>query len=214
MKMIGITGPTGAGKTTALEVLRELGAEVINADALYHRLLAEDARLKSALTGAFGPEILDEAGRIDRRRLSGAVYPHRLEELNGLTHPVIAAAVDERLDKARRAGRIAAAIDAIALIESGLADRCGVVVSILAPPEVRLERIMARDGIEEGYARRRMAAQPPDRFFVEHSDYVLVNRQDDTPQTFAARALVLLEALVRERGGDIPVSLPAYERSF
>ena len=69
MKLIGITGPTGAGKTTALGALEELGTVIIDADAVYHRLLAESAALRAALAERFGREILDGAGGLDRKRL-------------------------------------------------------------------------------------------------------------------------------------------------
>jgi len=194
MKVIGITGPTGAGKTTALNALRALGAEVLDADAVYHRLLEESEGLKKALVEAFGGQILDGAGKVDRRRLSDAVYPDRLGELNGITHPFITTELDRRIEEARRAGRPAAAIDAIALIESGAGEKCDVVVAVLAPLELRVKRIMARDGIDEPYARRRVLAQKPDAFFREHCDHVLENLEGDTPEGFAARA----EALFRD----------------
>ena len=82
MTVIGITGPTGAGKTTALHALEQLGAVVLDADRVYHRLLAESPAMQTALVQAFGPDILDGDGAIDRKRLAGAVYPDRLEELN------------------------------------------------------------------------------------------------------------------------------------
>lgn len=159
MTVIGITGPTGAGKTTALHALEQLGAIVLDADRVYHRLLAESPAMQTALVQAFGPGILDGDGAIDRKRLAGAVYPDRLEELNQITHPLIITAVMEEVEKARTEGYPAAAIDAIALVESGLADRCDVVVSVLAPMEERIRRIMVRDGIDEAYARRRALAQ-------------------------------------------------------
>ncbi len=196
MKVIGITGPTGAGKTTALNALRSLGAVVLDADAVYHRLLEEDEGLRRALVGAFGENILDGEGKIDRRRLSDAVYPHRLDELNGLTHPAVVTATDREIAAAKAAGRPALAIDAIALIESGLAVRCDVVVAVLAPLELRVKRIMARDGIDEAYARRRALAQKPESFFRAHSAYVLENVEGDTPETFGARALALFEKLL------------------
>lgn len=196
MKTIGITGPTGAGKTTALNALRSLGAEVVDADAVYHRLLEESESLKKALTGAFGEEILDKMGKIDRRRLSQAVYPHRLEELNALTHPAILSEIAGLKRKAEGEGRAALAIDAIALIESGLGEWCDVVVAVLAPLEVRVRRIMARDGIDEDYARRRALAQKPDTFFRSHSDHTLENREGDRPEDFEERALLLFRALL------------------
>lgn len=196
MKIIGITGPTGAGKTTALNALRTLGAEVVDADAVYHRLLTGSGELKEILVGAFGEDILDEVGKIDRRRLSSAVYPHRLEELDALTHPIIVAEIRRLTREAEAQGRPAVAIDAIALVESGLARGCDVVVAVLAPLELRLRRIMARDGIDEDYARRRALAQKGEDFFRSHSDYVLENSETDTPETFGARALCLFREIL------------------
>lgn len=198
MKIIGITGPTGAGKTTALNALTALGAEVLDADQVYHRLLDTNEGLRARLVRAFGPDILDEAGKVDRKRLSAAVYPDRLEELNGLTHPVIVDELFRRAQLAQRAGRPAAAIDAIALVESGIAERCDVVVAVLAPLEVRIRRIMARDGIDEAYARRRALAQKGEDFFRSHADYVLENGEEDTPEAFAARCSALFAEILKE----------------
>lgn len=201
MKVIGITGPTGAGKTTALSALRDLGAEVIDADALYHDLLERDEGLKKALRAAFGEQIMDKMGKIDRKALAAAVYPGRLEELNAITHPAILSAIGEQVEQARKEGRPAVAIDAIALIESGLGERCDAVVAVLAPLELRVKRIMARDGIDEPYARRRAMAQKDDGFFRAHAGYVLENRADDTPERFQERAKALFETLLREGKG-------------
>ncbi len=199
LKIIGITGPTGAGKTTALNVLRDLGAEVLDADAVYHRLLEESLPLRQSLAAAFGSDILDGEGKVDRKKLSAAVYPDRLEELNALTHPAVVEEIFRLADRARADGRIAVAIDAIALVESGLAARCDVVVAVLAPLEVRIKRIMARDGIDEPYARRRALAQKDETFFRSHADYVLENREEDTAETFGARARALFETLLDVR---------------
>ncbi|MEA4954303.1 MAG: dephospho-CoA kinase [Pseudoflavonifractor sp.] len=196
MKVLGITGPTGAGKTTALNALRALGAEVLDADDVYHGLLTDSEAMKAALVSAFGTDILDGEGKIDRRRLAGVVYPNRLGELNELTHPYIMEELDRRIEQARQEGRPAAAIDAIALMESGAGAKCDAVVSVLAPEALRVKRIMARDGIDEAYALRRVRAQPSDEFFRSHSDYVLENTETDTPETFGARAKALFERLL------------------
>ena len=198
MKVIGITGPTGAGKTTALNALRELGAEVIDADAVYHGLLRENAEMKAALISAFGPGILDGDGQVDRKALAGAVYPDRLPELNGITHPFVVARVGRLVEAARKAGKPAAAIDAIALIESGLGETCDVIVSVLAPLEERIRRIMVRDGIDGDYARRRALAQKGEDFFRSHSDYVLENGKGDTPEAFGAEARALFQKILTE----------------
>lgn len=196
MRIIGITGPTGAGKTTALHALTDLGAEVLDADRVYHELLDSDIHMRSLLTRAFGSGILDENGKVDRRRLSAVVYPDRLEELNSLTHPIIVDELFRRSELARQRGCPAVAIDAIALIESGIAARCDAVVAVLAPLEVRIRRIMVRDGIDEDYARRRALAQKGEDFFRSHSDYVLENSGIDTPETFAQRARTLFQTLL------------------
>ncbi len=195
MKVIGITGPTGAGKTTALHVLRELGAEVIDADAVYHALLRENGGLKSALVSAFGERILNGVGEVDRKALAREAYPNRLPELNAVTHPFVVEEVDRRIAAARQEGR-SVAIDAIALIESGLAQRCDAVVAVLAPRELRLRRIMARDGIDEEYALRRVLAQQGDDFFRDNSDHTLENGVKDTEERFRERALELFRELL------------------
>ena len=105
MKVIGITGPTGAGKTTALHVLRELGAEVIDTDAVYHALLRENGGLKSALVSSFGERILNGVGEVDRKALAREAYPNRLSELNAVTHPFVVEEVDRRITAARQEGR-------------------------------------------------------------------------------------------------------------
>ena len=179
MKRIGITGPTGAGKTTALQALVELDAHIIDADAVYHALL------ESSSTRAW----------------SGVVFgdPAALAELNAITHRFILAEIDRQAAGAEEQGRSAVAIDAIALIESGLGETCGAIVGILAPRELRIRRIMAREGISEDYARKRVEAQQGDGFFRTHCDYLLENRADDTPEAFQARAKQLFEQILSNR---------------
>lgn len=196
MKVIGITGPTGAGKTTALKVLSALGAAVADADEVYHALLAENAEMKAGLVSAFGENILDKRGKIDRKKLSRAVYPDRLEELNAITHPYVVERMGQLLSLAEAEGKPIFAIDAIALMESGLSRWCDETVAVLAPEELRLRRIMVRDNIDEAYARRRMDHQKPEEFYRERCSRVLENSVEDTPEEFERRALELFRGIV------------------
>lgn len=192
MKIIGITGPTGAGKTTALHALTELEVEIIDADAVYHQLLEHSVSLREALCARFG-DISDQTGKIDRKKLGELVFTDEaaLLDLNAITHRFVGEEIDRLLAQAERDGKPAAAIDAIALIESGIGKKCGAVVGVIAPAELRVRRIMAREGISEDYARKRVSAQKDENFFRDHCDHILENGESDTPEAFQARAKAL-----------------------
>lgn len=199
MKIIGITGPSGAGKTTVLNVLEELGAAVIDCDALYHKLLREDTALLEGIRARFGPAVFDGEGKLDRKALGNVVFrdPAALAELNRLTHGAVLAALDQLLAQAEREGRKAAAIDAIALIESGAAEKCAVTVAVTAPAEARVQRLMAREGVSEDYARARIAAQKPDCFYEENCGFVLHN--DGTPEDCRRQARDLFHTILNPK---------------
>ena len=147
MTIIGITGPTGAGKTTALNELEKLGGVIIDCDAVYHELLKSNYTLQKELGARFGV-LTDENGVFDRKKLGAVVFhdPAALADLNAIAHRHVVMAVKEILVQAEAQNIPAAAIDAIALFESGLAELCDATVAITAPAEIRVERIMARRG--------------------------------------------------------------------
>ena len=159
MTVIGITGPTGSGKTTALAALERRGFEVVDCDALYYRLLQTSAALRRDLEAAFGPVCLPD-GSLDRRTLAARVFgdPEELERLNGVVYPAVYAAVEQKIRNSTRKG---VAIDAINLVESGIGRLCQVTVAVTADPAVRLARIMARDGLDRRRAQARIDAQKP-----------------------------------------------------
>ena len=196
MTVIGITGPTGAGKTTALGVLSELGGCILDADALYHQLLEEDTMLRAELEGRFGP-MTDANGRFDRKQLGAVVFHDRraMEDLNAITHPYMHQLFQKQLEWAAGKGYSLAAIDAIRLFESGADALCHCTLAIVAPALVRIDRIMAREGITRKYAAARVAAQQPDEFYTSRCDHVLHN--DTTNQNeFRDRARALFESIL------------------
>jgi len=173
MFIIGITGGTGAGKTTALRALGALGALALDADAVYHELLAGNAELNAELAARFPGA--QSGGAVDRKLLAGIVWNDQtaLLELNSIAHKYVGAEIDRRLSDWEAQGGAVAAIDAIALIESGIAGKCDIVVGVDAPVEARIKRIMRRDGIPREQAEMRVNAQKPAEFFREHCDYML-----------------------------------------
>ncbi|MBE6992253.1 MAG: dephospho-CoA kinase [Ruminococcaceae bacterium] len=179
MKIVGITGGTGTGKTTVLNYLKTLDAHVIDCDAVYHRLLKENKQLLADLEAAFGGVVKD--GELDRKALGAVVFSDEkaLQQLNEITHHYISEDVESQLERERAAGRNICAIDAIGLLEGGLKDRCDFTVGIVAPTELRVSRLMAREGITEEYARLRIDAQKPNEYFIENCDYTLENSNNN-----------------------------------
>ena len=189
-EIFGVTGGTGCGKTTFLQVLAEAGFLTIDCDVLYHRLLLENKAMVAASGAAFPGTVA--GGTLQRKALGRIVFADgaALEKLSAITDPFVDAAVVELL-QAHPAQN--AAIDAIRLLESGIARRCNRIFAVTAPVEIRVKRLMAREGIGEDYARLRIAAQPDEAYFQARCDMVLVN---DFP-TKAEFAAYCRQALLR-----------------
>lgn len=196
MKVFGITGGTGAGKTTTLNVLAEMNVEILDCDVIYHELIQSSAALKEALTRRFGDVFNDEG--LDRQKLGNLVFkdPDALAELNRITLGFVGDETRRRMALAEQAGRAGVAIDAIGLLESDVKYECDALVAITAPAEVRVRRIMEREGITEEYARSRVNAQQPDSYFLENCEYVLEN--DSTEEAFQEKARALFSQLLKK----------------
>ena len=188
MKILGITGGTGVGKTTALNVLRDMGGLIIDCDAVYHNLTDTDKGLRQDIETRFGP--VYKNGRLDRKALGAIVFEDEdaLLALNAITHKYVGAEVDRRLRAHAMSGGSLAGIDAVALIESGISRRCTRVFGITAPYETRVKRIMAREGISREYAEMRINAQKPDVYYRQHCDSILENHGEMTKFTALCRA--------------------------
>lgn len=197
MIVIGVTGGTGAGKTTFLDAVKRNGGTALDCDALYAELLHTDAALRRELSDAFGG-IFAPDGSLLRQKLAEAVFssPEKLERLNGIVYGHILRAADAALSEARGKNAPYFAIDAINLVQSGLADRCDAVVGVLAPERDRLARIMARDGISEEAAQRRIRAQENERFFRENCTHLLINEGSEAD--FAAASEALFQQIKKE----------------
>ena len=175
MFLLGITGGSGSGKTTLLRAAERLGACALDCDAIYHGLLQSDAALLAELRAAFPAAFV--GGTLSLPALAAEVFSDRekLLRLNALTHGHVERAVRARLRQAEAAGTRFAAVDAIALFESGLSRLCDKTVAVLAPLDVRVARLTARDGISADRALARIHAQPSDGEFSEKADFILQN---------------------------------------
>lgn len=187
--IIGITGGTGCGKTTALNILRDAGALVLDCDKIYHGLLQTDKAMLTAISQRFPGAVTD--GVLDRKKLGSVVFTdsNALVDLNRITHAAVKREVVSMLSSAPKL----AAIDAIGLFEGGLAELCQVTVAITAPVEDRVKRLTARDGITQAYARSRIAAQRSAEEFSALCDYTLEN--NGTQEEFKVKCLAFFAQL-------------------
>ena len=186
--ILGITGGTGCGKTTLLQLIRQRGGLVLDCDEIYHQLLISDRALLEALHQRFPLAFSD--GTFDRKKLGSIVFAdaRALRDLNAITHSAVRQEVLRRLEDAPPL----AAIDAIGLFESGLNRLCDLTVAVTAPEEVRVQRLMQRDGISPEYARSRIAAQPSARWFAQRCDAVLEN--NGTAEEFRKKSIAFLDS--------------------
>lgn len=175
MKIIGITGGTGCGKTTALNELERRGALLIDCDAVYHRMLETDRPMLDEIEKYFPGAVVD--GKLDRKALGAVVFTDEeaLRDLNIITHRHINLEIRRILREHAMNGGTLAAIDAIELFSSGLAKRCTATVGVIAGRDVRISRIMRRDGISREYAMMRVNAQRPNEYFIQKCSRVLEN---------------------------------------
>lgn len=181
MLILGLTGPTGAGKGFVSQELSEKGFAVVDADRVAHAVMSPGAPCVAAIAKTFGNHVLRPDGSLDRKALGAMVFsdPDKLKKLNALSHPPILAQIQSELDAFAAQGYSAAVVDAPTLFESGVDQLCDHIAAVVANDDIRLARIMARDGLNRARALQRIQAQPGTPFYTAHADFILENNGND-----------------------------------
>ncbi len=175
MTVYGLTGKTGAGKSTVAAFLKEKGFYIIDGDVIARHITDKGKPALKFLADYFGEDIINEDGTLNRRLLACRAFLscENTEMLNSITHPLITEEFEKEIGKAVKEGYDKAVIDAAALLESECKNLCSKILVVYAPEEMRLERILSRDGITEEEAKIRMNAQKSDEYYFSHADIIV-----------------------------------------
>lgn len=177
MLVIGLTGKTGAGKSTIAKKLKENGCYIIDGDVLARQVTQKGSPALSLLAQIFGEDIIDSCGELDRKLLAKRAFAdtESTEKLNAVTHPYINSLFKDEIEKAVGLGFNTAVIDAAALLESDCRLLCEKIAVVTAPTQIRLERILKRDGITYEQAITRINAQKSDEYYFSNADIIIRN---------------------------------------
>lgn len=175
--IIGLTGQTGAGKSTVSEVFAENGYVIINADHISRKVVEKGSECLKELTEIFGLNILNPDDTLNRKELAKIVFADKtkLEMLNSIIYPYITTEIISQIRHYSENGKKLILLDAPTLFESHSDDFCEIIISVVAKPEIRKERIIQRDNITAEQAQNRMDSQLSTEFFIEHSDFIIEN---------------------------------------
>ena len=179
MKVIGLCGGSGSGKGTVASCFLKRGIPSLDTDAIYHRLTDSPSPCLDELIGLFGKSILGKNGGLDRKALAEIVFASgggkARRALNEITHRYVLQECRKEIAALRKKELPAVLIDAPLLFESGFDRECDLVIAVLADTKTRVLRVVARDGITEAEAKRRIAAQMPDEELAARADYLIRN---------------------------------------
>lgn len=180
IRIIGLTGQSGSGKSTVSKFFEEKGFAVINADLLVRELYGSGSPCVKTLSAQFGADILDDKNQIIRPVLAERVFSSKenTELLSSVVHPFVTALMLKKVKEAYNNGFFDIIYDAPQLFESNSDIICDKIISVIADREIRLKRICARDGIDETAASMRINAQLDEEFFKANSDYIIENNSD------------------------------------
>lgn len=197
MLLVGLTGSIAIGKSTVAAMFAARGAAVVDADRIAHGLQEPGHPCYHRIVEAFGAGILDEAGRIDRRRLGALVFadPLARRQLEAIIHPAIREACQAEIRAAEASGRTVCVVEAALILETGQQDRFHAIVLVSAPEGVQVERLVQSRGLTEAEARQRIASQWTSAAKAALADFVIDNGGDlASTEAQVSRVYAALEA--------------------
>lgn len=179
MKILGLTGGSGTGKSAACTAFARLGCGVIDADATYRTLCDTCEPMLEEIQNVFG-DVFSTDGKLDRKKLGAIVFAdaQKLQQLNAITHPYIRQAARDAFAAYSKRGCLLCIYDAPVLFEGQMETLCDKTCAVLAARNTRIARIVARDAVTEEYAALRIDAQKDDAFYRERCDYIVQNDAD------------------------------------
>lgn len=199
-RIIGLTGQSGAGKSTAAKFFEQNGFCIINADLLVRKIYSSGSPCIKTIASVFGEDIIAENGSPDRKLLAKRAFSSKENTalLSSIVHPFVTAELLAETKKAAESGAKTVIYDAPQLFESNADVICCEIISVIAEKQVRLERICRRDNISEELALMRMDVQLDEEFFKVNSDYILENNSD------LSSLNTQLEGLLKQLKSKIP----------
>lgn len=192
MKILGLTGQSGAGKTLFAKELIKKGYPCVNADELYHSMLKPPSLVLDAIRREFGSGVLTKDGELDRPALAREVFndKEKLSLLNATVLPLVIDNIREIAKEEAKKGTPLLTVDAPTLFESGFDADCDLTVAFIAPAELRIKRIAERDGLSLEDAALRTKAQKSDEFYTERADKIIINDKSESDLSAKADAII------------------------
>ncbi len=187
---VGLTGQSGAGKTTVSEVFKNHGFSVINCDTAAREAVLPETECAKELEEKF-PQLFT-GGKLDRKKAASLLFSNRalLDSYNSVIFPHIITLINSKIKNAEENGASYILLDAPTLFEAGIDKKCDCVVSCIADRSIRINRIMNRDSLTYELAEKRLASQKSEKFFIENSDYIIENSGEINKAISSAEAVI------------------------
>lgn len=177
--VVGLTGQSGAGKTTVCDIFLQKGFEIINCDKIARDVMQKGKPCLKEIEECFGSEVIAENGELDRKALASIVFTdkEKLKQLNAISYPYIIFEILQKIKEYSQEQKKYVLLDAPTLFESRADDFCDLIISVTAPEMTRMNRIAKRDGIPVERIKERFSSQHSERFFINHSDFIIKNNK-------------------------------------